>query len=461
MNTCSEEGRELVIKETVTAAGEQAERSLPGMRCFSDAEFDARLATVRQKMSEHKLDAVIITNPENIYYLTGLNHQGYFAYTSLVLSLEHQPVLIIRAMEKAIIRDMVVPSVRFCPYSDGIDPLPQPTDRSEDLAFAALSGEPEGGGLQPSSMSLGVSIRGGHGRDPDQSAPVRVTCEALEDLGLASGYVGIEKTSSFLPFAVAEGFTGRMEGIHWSDASDLVNDCRIVQSPAELECTRRAAEISDSMVMAGTAMAGPGVPNRDVAASVYHTMIQRGGTYPAFVPLIRSTRTLDHEHGTWDAENLSARDLLFLEMSGCYWRYHAPVGRLVHIGEAVPGSKRTLAICIDAQLAAADALKPGVTADSVYQAWKRCIDKAGLDHYHRHHCGYLVGIGFPPSWSGSGVPRGLRKGSDMPIREGMAFHLMSWLMRTGQGDAFLSDTVVVTRNGSEFLTHAPRDIMVR
>jgi Xaa-Pro dipeptidase len=112
-------------------------------------------------------------------------------------------------------------------------------------------------------------------------------------------------------------------------------------------------------------------------------------------------------------------------------------------------------------MAAAEALKPGVTADSVYQAWKRCIDKAGFDHYHRHHCGYLVGIGFPPSWSGSGVPRGLRKGSDMLMEPGMAFHLMSWLMRTGQGDAFVSDTVIVNETGCEFVTNAPRQLIVR
>lgn len=432
-----------------------------GMRFFTDEEFDERIARARARIAAAKLDAVIITNPENIYYLTGLNHQGYFAYTSLILPLEQEPVLIIRAMEKAIMRDMVVPSVKFHPYSDGIDPLPQPRDRQKDITFSSPTGEPEGGGLMPTSMSLGVSIHANDSQDLDFSAPVQVTCHALQELGLAKARVAFEKNSSFLPYKTAEGFVTRMADIRWSDAGDLINDCRIVQSPAELECTRLAAEISDAMVMSGMAMAGPGVPNRDVAAIIYHTMIQRGGTYPAFVPLIRSTRTLDHEHGTWDSDRLSSRDMLFLEMSGCFWRYHAPVGRLVHIGEAQQGSQRTSRICIEAQLAAAGAIRPGVTADSVYQAWKRCIDKAGLDHYHRHHCGYLVGIGFPPSWSGSGVPRGLRKGSDMPVEEGMVFHLMSWLMRTGQGDAFLSDTVVVTASGCEFLTNAPRDLIVR
>jgi Xaa-Pro dipeptidase len=43
----------------------------------------------------------------------------------------------------------------------------------------------------------------------------------------------------------------------------------------------------------------------------------------------------------------------------------------------------------------------------------------------------------------------------------MAFHLMSWLMRTGQGDAFVSDTVIVNDTGCEFVTNAPRHMIVR
>ncbi|HEX7719659.1 MAG TPA: aminopeptidase P family N-terminal domain-containing protein, partial [Woeseiaceae bacterium] len=171
-----------------------------GMRFFTDEEFNERIGRVRKSIAGHDLDAVIITNPENIYYLTGLNHQGYFAYTSLILPLDQEPVLIIRAMEKAITRDMVVPRVRFYPYSDGIDPLPQPRDREADITFSSPTGEPEGGGLMPTSMSLGVSIHTNDERDLDLSAPVLVTCQALKDLGLASARVAFEKNSSFLPY---------------------------------------------------------------------------------------------------------------------------------------------------------------------------------------------------------------------------------------------------------------------
>ncbi|VEG90215.1 M24 family metallopeptidase [Legionella spiritensis] len=430
------------------------------MRYFTDQEFEARLNRARKVLEENGLDACVITNPENIYYLTGLNHQGYFAYTSLILT-HDKAVLIMRAMEKMIVKDMVIPTVEFYPYNDGVAPLPKATNINEDITMSAYKEGAESAGLMPSSMSLGISVRVDENSDIDYTNPAKVTCMALKELGLESSRVAFEKNSSFLPYKIAEGFVQGMPNIQWSDAGDIINDCRAVLSSQEIECARFAGKITDAMIMSAIAMAGKGVSNKNVAAQAYSAMIQRGGTYPAFTPLIRSTRTLDHEHGTWDDDILQDDDLLFLEMSGCHWRYHAPAGRLIHIGRASAGAEKATNVCVEAEQNVVDTIKPGVTANEVYQVWKKTIDKYGFEHYHRHHCGYMVGIGFPPSWSGSGVPRSLRNGSDMIIKEGMVFHLLSWLMRTGKGDAFVSDSVVVTKNGCEFLTNAPRELMVR
>jgi Xaa-Pro dipeptidase len=427
---------------------------------FPPEEFAQRMRNVHAAMKEKELDAVIVTNPENIYYLTGIAHQGYFAFSSLILVPDEPGIIVMRAMEQAILRDMA-PEFELSLYSDGVPPLPEPQAAHADLSMYGNGARTPARGLQPSSMSVGVSVRGNEGPLKDFSAPVDAIVHAVEELGLTSGRVAFERTSSHLPYSVAEAFVQRLPSVQWADASDLVADCRMVQSPDELACTRKAARISDAMVMTGTAVAGSGVEKADVMASIYQVLFQRGGTYPAFVPLVRSTRTIEHEHGTWEDGRLRAKELLFLEMSGCVARYHAPVGRLVHIGRLSAGSRRIARVCQDALMAAKEALKPGVTADSVYRAWQGEVDRAGLTHYHRHHCGYMVGIGFPPSWSGGGVPRGLRRGSQLEIRSGMVFHLMSWLLRTGKGDGFLSDTVVVTEHGAEFLTNAPRDPIVR
>lgn len=444
----------------VTAVHEKPDS---GFRYFSDDEFYARWRRVRESMVQAELDACIITNPENIYYLTGLHHQGYFAYTSLILPLDKEPMLISREMERAIVRDMLVPGVTHRPYSDGVPVVPQAMNTEEDLTLGGAAKGGEIRGLNPWSIpSLGQSVQTNEDAElKDYAEPAKITCRALKELGVSSGRVAFEKTSSFLPYKVAEGFVNEMPDIDWQDGSDIVNACRIVQSETELECTRKAAEISDAMLMAGVAAAGPGIAKKDVMAIIYQVMLQRGSTYPAYVPLVRSTRTIEHEHGTWENGALTQEDMLFMEMSGCVWRYHAPIGRLIHVGELPSHAAKAHEVCAEALLSAADAIRPGVTADSVYNAWQKCVDKAGLSHYHRHHCGYIIGIGFPPCWSGSGVPRSLRRGSDMIIEAGMVFLLMSWLLRTGEGDAFICDTIQVTESGCEFLTRAPHDLIAR
>ncbi|WP_253938395.1 Xaa-Pro peptidase family protein [Hahella sp. HN01] len=417
-------------------------------RYFKDAEYQRRRTQVRAGMSTRGLDACLIASPENIYYLTGLDHQGYFASQLLILPSSGQPILITRAMEKATVRDQA-PDVLHIGYSDGSEPPPG----EDDVAISEDTW----------SMTMGAPTRDATRKRPSltPTAAARETVKALHDAGLGKGIIGIDMNSTFLPYSVAEGIMNGVPDAEWRQLDNLVDDVRIVQSPAELELTREAAAISDSMMLSAIATAGPGVNAREIMAAIYDAMFRRGGTYPGFVPLVRSTRTLAHEHGTWEDMALERGDLLFLEMAGCVRRYHAPIGRFVFVGEAPSEAQRVNTICKEAMLAAADAIKPGVRAGDVYETWQAVLDRNNLAHYSRHHCGYSIGIGYPPSWSGSGVPVGLRRNSDLQLREGMTFHLMSWLLNSGIGDAFLSDTVEVTANGCEFLTTVNREVLYR
>jgi Xaa-Pro dipeptidase len=152
---------------------------------------------------------------------------------------------------------------------------------------------------------------------------------------------------------------------------------------------------------------------------------------------------------------------VFLELSGCVSRYHAPLGRLVHIGEISRDDAAMAGIAAEAFAAVVAALRPGARGREVYAAWQGVADAAGLGHYRRHHCGYAVGVGQPPSWTGGSSVVGLRPDSDLEIAAGMSFHVLSWLMDTGRGDAFVSDTVLVTEVGAEALTRAQAGPIVR
>jgi len=378
---------------------------------FPREEYDLRLQAVRKSMQAENLDGCLITVPESIYYLTGINHWGYFATHILIVTPANEMILVARAMEQ-VTMDLQLTNARFAGYGDLED-------------------------------------------------PAAVTVAILKKEGLDRGRMGIEKKGLYLPLDISEGILKNMPQVEWIDASQLMLYQREALSSNEIAYMQKAAAITDNMMSAAIETAAEGVSEQDVAAEVHSAMIQAGGEFPAFGPFIRSTPTLGLEHGTWTDRMLESGDALFVELSGCAARYHAPMGRLIFVNEAPAGTEEMAQICIEAFENVTATIRPGVTATEVYQSWQDRVDAAGLGHYRRHHCGYMVGSAFPPAWSGGGVPRGLRHNSDMQLRAGMVFHLLSWLMHTGQpGDYFISDSVLVTPDGCEKLTSLRQQVHV-
>jgi Xaa-Pro dipeptidase len=162
---------------------------------------------------------------------------------------------------------------------------------------------------------------------------------------------------------------------------------------------------------------------------------------------------------SWGDRELSEGDGLFVELSGCVRRYHAPMSRTLYLGYVPDEGREAHAAAAAGFEAALEALKPGALTGEVYAAWQRAVAGGAAGAWpSRHHCGYLVGIGFPPSWVGGGEVLGIRPGGDTEIVPGMTFHLMSWVTRPA-GHAF-SDTALVTATGAELLTGTSRDLLI-
>ena len=385
--------------------------TLPAGGPFSPAEYGQRLAALRQAMAARGVGLFLVSSPENIFYLTGLDHWGYFAPHLLLVPVEGELVLATRAMERVTVANQVH-NARFEGHED-----------RETVADAA-------------------------GR-------------ALDAGRYDTARVGIEAWSSSLPHGLAQSLRQLRPNARWIDLTGVIDDLRLVKSPTEQVQMRQAARVSDAGAMAAIEAVGAGASERHVAAAAEAAMIEAGGTYPGFGPFIRSTERLGEEHTTWTDTRLADGDSLFIELAGCVARYHAPLGRLIHVGRAPREAHEMAAVTQAAFEAVLQALRDGAPAREVYAAWQGVVDRAGLAHYRRHHCGYMVGIGFPPTWTGANKVTGLRRDSDIVIRQGMSFHVLSWLMGTGRGDYFLSNTVLLGENGAEVLTRTPSALTIR
>lgn len=372
---------------------------------FTDTELANRLKTLRGRMAARGIDTAVLSQPESVFYLVGLDHWGYFAPTHLIVPADGEMVLVTRQMERVTIENQVR-NARFAGHTDS------------ETAISKLVTE-------------------------------------LTALGITGKRLGFEvDTSGFTHAAGLELFEA-LGAADWQNISGEVDQLRLVKSPEEQAIMRRAAIASDAATQAAIAAIRDGASEADVAAESLAAMTRAGGNPPGFGPFIRPDFRLGEEHTTWGDGSYAAGERVFLEIAGCVSRYHAPQGRLVHIGSIRDEDQRMAETCTNAFEAVCDAIRPGAKAKDVYAAWQGVVDDADCAHYRRHHCGYLVGIGFPPSWTGGNTVTGLRHDSDLEIKTGMSFHILSWLMGTGKGDFFLSNCVLLGPDGSEVLTKTP------
>ena len=369
---------------------------------FSDEELSRRLAATRQEMAARGLDLVLLSAPEHVFYLTGLDHWGYFAPHVLIVAAEGELVLVTRAMEHVAIRNQVR-NATFIGHSD--------SESAADVVVKHLKG-----------ASSGKTI-------------------------------GLEAASAGLSYAMGQALKQGIDGASWVDITGMLDEMRLVKSTEEQRFMRSAAVASDAGTQAAINAIHDGAKEADVAAECLAAMTRAGGTPPGFGPFLRPPHRMAEEHTTWgDGEHHEA---VFLEIAGCVARYNAPMGRLVNIGRISDEDAEMANICGEAFDATLRALKVGARAKDVYNGWQSVVDAVGMPEYRRHHCGYLVGIGFPPAWTGGPRVTGLRHDSDREMREGMTFHLMSWFTETGRGNYFISNTVLLGVDGAEVLTTTP------
>lgn len=377
---------------------------------FDGQEYLRRREALQRVLDERGWDALVVSDPSNVYYLTGQNSYGYFATTLLVFTAGGETLLIARGFEGAVAERQCW-RTRFVGIGDADD------------AATVLAAE-------------------------------------LAALGLADRRIAIELDSMFLPPSVVFQLQAQLPN-PLLDGSGSVAGVRSIKSAAELELVRRAGAMSQTAAEAAFATAGAGVNEQQVAAETYRALIGAGSEPPAFPPLIRSTETLRMSHISWRDRELRDGDAVIVEVSGSASRYHAPHTRLGYVGSRPAGAVRATETAMRGMEAIAAAIRPGVAARDVYPAWFECVEAAGLPQPPRVHIGYETGIGFPPSWmvlAGGNKPVSLRPTSDLVLAEGMVFHIFAWMVADPEHLAALSDTVIITERGCEFVTQTPREL---
>jgi Xaa-Pro dipeptidase len=378
---------------------------------FTPAEYQRRLSDLRARMEERLLDAVIITDPENIMYLTDYQTTGYSFFQALVVPLSGDCFMITRKMEESNVYARTwVQKTR--PYEDNGD------------AIQRLIG-------------------------------------SLRDAGLANATVGYERNSYFFPAyqqdRVRTAFTdGKLQ-----DCFGIVEEGRIQKSPAEIEVMKKAAIATEAGMQAGIEACLPGVTENEIGAAISEAMFRAGGEPPAVMPYVTSGPRSMIGHATWEGRVVQPGEHVFMEVGGCYRRYHTAMMRTVVLDELSPSMRSAEWHMMEALKEVEKAIRPGLTVSDADNIVRDIITGGEHGGSLITRSGYSIGIAFPPSWD-EGYILSLMQGDSKTLKEGMTFHLIPWIWGVdGNKTVGISDTIHVTATGCESFFTLAREMVAK
>ena len=406
----------------MSETGVLAERESIESRPFPVEEYLARLARVQESMARSRLGALVVTDPANLYYLTGYNAWSFYVPQCLVVPAAGEPQLFMREMDAQ--------GAHYTAY----------------LPTELVHGYPEDLVHRPDRHPMSWIVR--------RAVEVGVLADR------PGVRIGVEADA---PYFSVRGYQALADGLvraELVDSRELVNWVRVVKSPLEQDKLRVAGEIAQVVMQVAIDHVEPGRRQCDVVAQIQYAQTlgarKLGGDYPAIVPMLPTGETAGTPHLTWSDLPLRSGEATTIELAGVYHRYHVPLARTVSLGPPTAELARCAEAVTEGVQAALAQLRPGSTGHLVQEAFAESVGRSG--YVKRSRVGYSIGIGYPPDWGERTIS--LRQGDLTVIQPGMAFHLILGMWMDGWGYE-LSEPVLVGPEGAERLAPLPQELFVK
>ncbi|MGY8638483.1 Xaa-Pro peptidase family protein [Bradyrhizobium sp. 14AA] len=372
---------------------------------ISVGEYRRRVVRTQSEMEKAGLPVLLLHQPQNIIYLTGFDiGPGFYAYHAVVLPAKGDPILIVR--------DVEIPAAKLGSwvkewtfYSDAVDAL-----------------EP----------AIGAAKR------------------ALDQLGLGGGKIGVDEHSWFLTPERYKRLRSQLPHASFVAEPKIVDHLRIIKSPIEVECIRKAAAFVEAGVKAGIERVRVGTTERELASIVFGEIIVAGGDPPINGVIISGDRG-DVVHGGYTDRRLRRGEQIYFEPTGIHQNYHARIMRTTIAGKPNADQLRTAEALIRIQDAGIALMKPGTSAAHVDNAFREPVLAAGLRESYTNKTGYSLGLNVRPS--ATEELREFSPGANWVLEPGMVFHML--VMAKGIG---ISEMVLVTQDGPERITSMERKL---
>jgi len=352
----------------------------------------SRLDTIRQRAAEHGADAAILTHPATLRWAVGFTGSN--------------GLLVVGPTEAHFVTDGRY-TTQAATEVEGAEVHVAPSGLAE---FAAEAGWLDG--------VRSAVVASDH-----------TTVAAMDVLRKAFGALGLVPVKEFLVADVA------------------------AKSEAEIAAVASAQALTCGVFSAILPYVQPGVSELDLAAEIVYQHLKRGASAMSFEPIVAAGPRGALPHARPSTRTLAPGDLVVIDMGCVLDGYCSDLTRTVAVSHVDDGDRAAYEVVREAQAAAIDAARAGLTGRQLDAVARDVIEAAGLGEYFTHSLGHGVGLEIH-EWPrlSQQVEHALPVGATVTIEPGVYLP-----ERFG---VRIENVVVLREDGCEDLTPLPSDLLV-
>jgi len=294
----------------------------------------SRLEKVRQAAAAKDVEAILISQPENQYYLSNFDGEGFLLITPQQTLLATDFRYTEQARQQA-------PDWELFQITGSItDWFPR---LIADLKITSL-------GFEAGSTTL---------------ATYQKLVKALDESRPALKFIPLEA---------------------------LVESIRAIKEPEEIEFITIAAEISDSALEYIEDVIRPGMSEEDIAWEIEKYMRDEGSQTMPFEVMVASGPNAALPHAKPTTRTINSSEPIVVDIGAKFEGYASDLSRTICLGTPGDTLNKVYEIVLSAQLTAIDKIRHGMTGSEIDSLARTIIEQAGYGEAFGHGLGHGVGL---------------------------------------------------------------------
>ncbi len=234
--------------------------------------------------------------------------------------------------------------------------------------------------------------------------------------------------------------------------SNAINSLRMSKDLSEIECIKKAQEIAELAFDGILDYIKEGVTEREIAMELERIMMINGSEGVSFETIVLSGANTSMPHGVPSDKPVQKGEFILMDYGAVYNGYHSDMTRTICLGEPSAEMRKVYEIVLEAQKAAINQARAGMTGQELDFIARSIIEEAGYGEYFGHSLGHGVGLEIHEKPNASQSYRHI-------LNENAVVTIEPGIYIAGKFGVRIEDFVILHKNGCENITKSAKNII--